>query len=83
MSRQPYGMAAEASLKPLIEGTRVKVEIDQVDRDNTRRLAMIFLDGQDLNLALLEAGLIEVGRGPLSGHPVVMEWTHPSLRSIR
>ena len=69
MSRQPDGMEAEASLKPLVEGTRVKIEIYQVDRDDKRRLATIFLDGQDINPAMLEAGPAEVYRGPVSGHP--------------
>ena len=47
---QPYGKAAEAYLKQLVEGKRVKVEIYQVDRYK-RLLSTIFLDGKDINLA--------------------------------
>jgi len=42
---QPYGKEAEAYLKQLVEGKRVKVEIYQVDRYK-RLLSMIFLDGK-------------------------------------
>jgi endonuclease YncB( thermonuclease family) len=56
---QPYGKEAEAYLKQLVEGKRVKVEIYQVDRYK-RLLSTIFLDGKDVNLAMIEAGLAEV-----------------------
>jgi endonuclease YncB( thermonuclease family) len=56
---QPYGPEAEAYLKQLVEGKRVKVEIYQVDRYK-RLLSTIFLDGRDINLAMIEAGLAEV-----------------------
>jgi endonuclease YncB( thermonuclease family) len=65
---QPYGPEAEAYLKQLVEGKRVKVEIYQVDRYK-RLLSTIFLDGKDINLAMIEAGLAEVYRGPESGDP--------------
>jgi micrococcal nuclease len=65
---QPYGKEAEAYLKQLIERKRVTVEIDGVDRYK-RLLATIFLDGKDINLAMIEAGLAEVYRGPESGNP--------------
>ena len=65
---QPYGKDAEAYLKQLVEGKRVTVEIYQVDRYQ-RLLSTIFLDGKDINLAMIEAGLAEVYRGPESGNP--------------
>jgi endonuclease YncB( thermonuclease family) len=65
---QPYGKEAEAYLKQLIEGKRVKVEIYTVDRYK-RLLSTIFLDGKDINLAMIEAGLAEVYRGPESDNP--------------
>jgi Staphylococcal nuclease homologue len=34
-----------------------------------RLLSTIFLDGKDINLAMIEAGLAEVYRGPESGNP--------------
>ena len=65
---QLYGKEAEAYLKQLIEGKRVKVEIYGVDRYK-RLLSTIFLDGKDINLAMIEAGLAEVYRGPESDNP--------------
>jgi endonuclease YncB( thermonuclease family) len=44
------------------------VDIYQVGRYQ-RLLATIVLDGKDINLAMLEAGLAEVYRGPESGNP--------------
>ena len=34
-----------------------------------RLLSVIFLNGKDINLAMIEVGLAEVYRGPESGHP--------------
>jgi micrococcal nuclease len=65
---QPYGKDAEAYLKQLVEAKRVSVEIYGVDRYQ-RLLATIFVDGKDINLTMLEAGLAEVYRGPESGNP--------------
>jgi endonuclease YncB( thermonuclease family) len=65
---QPYGKEAEAYLKRLVEGKRVTVEIYGVDRYK-RLLSTIFLDGKDINLAMIEAGFAEVYRGPESGNP--------------
>jgi micrococcal nuclease len=65
---QPYGPEAEAYLKQLVEGKRVTVEIYEADRYR-RLLSTIFLDGKDINLAMIEAGLAEVDRGPESGNP--------------
>jgi endonuclease YncB( thermonuclease family) len=49
------------------------VDIDGVDRDK-RLLSAIFLDGQDINLAMLEAGLAAVYRGPESDHPYTPQY---------
>jgi micrococcal nuclease len=65
---QPYGPEAEAYLKRLVEGKRVTVEIYGVDRYK-RLLSTIFIDGKDINLAMIEAGLAEIYRGPKSGNP--------------
>ncbi len=46
---QSYGKEAEAYLKQLVAGKRVKVEIYQVDRYR-RLLSTIFLDGKNINL---------------------------------
>ena len=70
---QPYGKEAEAYLKQLVEGKRVTVEIYHVDRYK-RLLSTIFLDGKDINLAMIEAGLAEVYRGPESGHPYTQQY---------
>jgi endonuclease YncB( thermonuclease family) len=56
---QPYGPEAEAYLKQLVEGKRVKVEIYGPDKYK-RLLSTIFLDRQDINLAMIEAGLAEL-----------------------
>jgi micrococcal nuclease len=64
---------AEAHLKQLVEGKRVTVEIYQVDRYK-RLLSTIFLDGKDINLAMIEAGLAEVYRGPESGNPYTSQY---------
>jgi micrococcal nuclease len=65
---QPFGKEAGAYLKQLVEGKRVTVEIYEVDRYK-RLLSTMFIDGKDINLALIEAGLAEVYRGPESGNP--------------
>ena len=65
---QPYGKDAEAYLKQLVEGKRVTVEIYGVDRYK-RLLSIIFLDRKDMNLAMIQAGLAEVYRGPESDNP--------------
>jgi micrococcal nuclease len=70
---QPYGTEAEAYLKQLVEGKRVTVEIYQVDCYK-RLLSTIFMDGKDINLAMIEAGLVEVYRGPESGNPYTPQY---------
>jgi micrococcal nuclease len=72
-SGQPYGPEAEASLKRLVEGKRVKVEIYGVARYK-RLLSTIFIDGKDINLAMIEVGLAEVYRGPESGNPYKVQY---------
>jgi micrococcal nuclease len=67
-SGQPYGKDAEGYLKQLVEAKRVRVEIYGVDRYQ-RLLATIFVDGKDINLAMIEVGLAEVYQGPESGNP--------------
>jgi endonuclease YncB( thermonuclease family) len=52
----------------LVDGKRVTVEIYQVDRCQ-RLLSTMFIDGKDINLAMLEASLAEVYQGPESGNP--------------
>jgi endonuclease YncB( thermonuclease family) len=34
-----------------------------------RLLSTLFIDGKDINPAMIEAGLAELYRGPESGHP--------------
>jgi micrococcal nuclease len=70
---QPYGPEAEAYLKRLVEGKRVTVEIYGVDRYK-RLLSTIFIDGKDINLAMIEAGLAEIYRGPESGNPYKQQY---------
>jgi endonuclease YncB( thermonuclease family) len=65
---RPYGLQIEVSLTPGVGGQRVQVEIDRVDRD-TRRLTTIGLHEHHVSLAMIEAGLAEVSRGPEAGHP--------------
>jgi endonuclease YncB( thermonuclease family) len=70
---QPYGPEAEAYLKRLVEGKRIRVEIFGVDRYK-RLLSTIFIEGQDINLAMLEVVLAEVYRGPESGNPYKVKY---------
>jgi micrococcal nuclease len=70
---QPYGEDSMAYLQKLIEGKHVKVEIYGVDRYK-RLLSTIFLDGKDINLAMIEVGLAEVYRGPESGNPYKQQY---------
>jgi endonuclease YncB( thermonuclease family) len=70
---QPYGTEAEAYLQRLIEGKRVTVEIYGVDRYKWL-LSTIFIDGKDINLAMIEVGLAEVYRGPESGNPYKQQY---------
>jgi micrococcal nuclease len=70
---QAYGPDAEAYLKQLVEGKQVKVEIFGVDRYK-RLLSTIFIDGKDINLAMIEVGLAEVYRGPESGNPYKVQY---------
>jgi micrococcal nuclease len=70
---QPFGTEAKAYLKQLVEAKRVTVEIYGVDRYK-RLLATIFVDGKDINLAMIEAGLAEVYREPESGNPYTPQY---------
>jgi len=81
---QPYGKDTEAYLKQLVEGKRVKVEIYGVDCYK-RLLATIFLDGKDIDLAMIEAGLAEVYRGSESGNPYKPQYqaAEETARSIK
>jgi endonuclease YncB( thermonuclease family) len=67
-----------------VEGKRVTVEIYQVDRYK-RLLSVIFLDGKDINLMMIEAGLAEVYRGPESGNPYKAQYqtAEDAARSVR
>jgi hypothetical protein len=60
-------------LKQLVDGKRVTVEIYGVDRYK-RLLSTIFIDGKDINLAMIEVGLAEVYRGPESGNPYKVQY---------
>jgi micrococcal nuclease len=81
---QPFGTEAEDYLKQLVAGKRVKVEIYQVDRYK-RLLSTVFLDGKDINLAMIEAGLAEVYRGPESGNPYKPQYqaAEDAARSVK
>jgi endonuclease YncB( thermonuclease family) len=81
---QPYGKDAQVYLKQFVEGKRVKVEIHGVDRYK-RLLSTIFLDGKDVNLAMIEAGLTEVYRGPESDNPYTQQYqaAEDAARSAR
>jgi micrococcal nuclease len=81
---QPYGPESEAYLKQLVEGKRVTVEIYQIDRYK-RLLSTVFLDGKDINLAMIEAGLAEVYRGPESGNPYTQQYqaAEEAARSVK
>jgi micrococcal nuclease len=70
---QPYGPEAEAYLKQLVDGKRVRVEIFGVDRYK-RLLSTIFIDGKDINLVMIEMGFAEVYRGPESGNPYKQQY---------
>jgi micrococcal nuclease len=82
--QRPQEWEAEAHLKQLVEGKRVTVEIYHVDRYK-RLLSTIFLDGKDINLAMIEAGLAEVYRGPESGNPYkpLYQAAEEAVRSVK
>ncbi len=65
---QPFSMGAMAYLKHLVHGKLVRAQIYRHDRYK-RLLSVIFMDGKDINLAMIEAGLAEVYRGPETGNP--------------
>jgi micrococcal nuclease len=81
---QPYGPEAEAYLKQLVEGKRVTVEIYEVDRYKPL-LSTIFVDGKDINLAMIEAGLAEVYRGRESGNPYTQRYqaAEEAVRAVK
>jgi hypothetical protein len=81
---QPCGTDAAVYLKQLVEAKQVNVEIYGVDRYQ-RLLATIFVEGKDINLAMIEAGLAEVYRGPESGHPYTAQYqaAEEAARSAR
>jgi endonuclease YncB( thermonuclease family) len=70
---QPYGDDALAYLSRLVGNHCVRVEIYGVDPYH-RLLATAFLDGYNLNLALVEAGLAEVSRYPGPWDPYQVEY---------
>ena len=59
---QPYGDAAATCLSRLVQGWRVRLEIYGIDHSR-HVLGTLFRDPDNLNLALVEAGLAEVYRG--------------------
>ena len=65
---QPFGEEAAGHLEQLVHHKRVRVEIYGVDRYH-RLLGVLFLDGRNINLSMLEAGLAEVYRGPEEDNP--------------
>jgi endonuclease YncB( thermonuclease family) len=72
---QPYGDAAAAGLAGLVQGRRLRLEIYGVDRAR-RVLGTLFRDPDNLNLALVEAGLAEVYRGSSVTDPI----NHSTMR---
>jgi hypothetical protein len=40
----------------------------------SRLLSTMFIDGQNINLAMIEVGLAEVNRGPESGNPYKLQY---------
>jgi endonuclease YncB( thermonuclease family) len=62
----------------------VKVEIYEVDRYK-RLLSTLFLDGKDINLAMIEASPAEVYRGPESGNPYKQQYqaAEDAARSVK
>lgn len=59
---QPYGDNATAFTTNLVLGKKVRLDIYGVDQYK-RVLAFVFVDGKNLNLELVKAGLAEVYRG--------------------
>jgi endonuclease YncB( thermonuclease family) len=70
---QPYGEEAVAYLQRLVQGRRVRIEIYGVDRARGL-LGTLFCGTVNLNLALVEAGLAEVDRGPAVGDPYHLQY---------
>ena len=54
-SGQPYGKASKRSLSSMVHGQSVQVEVMDTDRYG-RTVARIFVDGEDVNAALLRSG---------------------------
>lgn len=53
---QPFGAKAKSMLGDLVFGKNVRVELEGKDRYD-RDVGRIFLDGRDVGLAMLEAGM--------------------------
>ena len=61
---QPYALAAKKHLMDLIYGKTVEIKgygLDQYDR----LLGVVYLDGKNINLEMVRAGLAEVYRGKM------------------
>ncbi len=54
--RQPYGDAAKRHLSGLVFGQNVSLRITDIDRYG-RTVAVVMLDGRDINLEMIRAGM--------------------------
>ena len=64
MPGQPYSQEAKKHLTDLVYGKMVDVKGYGVDRYN-RVLGVVYLDGKNVNLEMVKAGLAEVYRGKI------------------
>lgn len=59
---QPYGQVAKKHLTSLIYGKMVDIKVHGFDRYN-RLLGVVYLEGRNINLEMVESGLAEVYGG--------------------
>ncbi len=71
---QPFSQTATKYLAALVLNKPVEFKSFGTDRYG-RRLAVVFVDGREVNLELLKAGLAEVYRGAsTTGQPLALYW---------
>lgn len=72
---QPFSMEAEQHLSKLISGKTVDVKSYGADRDGRTLGEVSLLNGRNVNIEMVQAGLAEVYRGkPASGQDMSLYW---------
>ncbi|MDZ4163802.1 MAG: thermonuclease family protein [Smithellaceae bacterium] len=72
---QPFGDEAHHYLSVLIEGKTVRLEILEIDRYR-RMVSVVWLDGRNINLEMIMAGLAEAYTEYLTQKPLRQRFLH-------